>query len=134
MTNDIKSAFHAERLEVYRGEHHVEDNVSLAVFSPLYQGLLTDKYLGENIPADSKTVGNKLADLDAKIADLESTSNVFNANTHFDFPSIGSVNMIYKAYKEKKTYQWNAEELRYEALDVDILEDISVINGGAANG
>lgn len=88
----------------------------------------------ENIPADSKTVGNKLADLDAKIADLESTSNVFNANTHFDFPSVGSVNMIYKAYKEKKTYQWNAEELRYEALDVDILEDISVINGGAANG
>lgn len=88
----------------------------------------------ENIPADSKTVGNKLADLDAKIADLESTSNVFNANTHFDFPSIGSVNMIYKAYKEKKTYQWNAEELKYEALDVDILEDISVINGGAANG
>lgn len=88
----------------------------------------------ENIPADSKTVGNKLADLDSKIADLESTSNVFNANTHFDFPSVGSVNMIYKAYKEKKTYQWNAEELRYEALDVDILEDISVINGGAANG
>lgn len=88
----------------------------------------------ENIPADSKTVGNKLADLDSKIADLESTSNVFNANTHFDFPSIGSVNMIYKAYKEKKTYQWNAEELKYEALDVDILEDISVINGGAANG
>lgn len=88
----------------------------------------------ENIPADSKTVGNKLADLDTKIADLESTSNVFNANTHFDFPSVGSVNMIYKAYKEKKTYQWNAEELRYEALDVDILEDISVINGGAANG
>ena len=88
----------------------------------------------ENIPADSKTVGNKLADLDSKIADLESTSNVFNANTHFDFPSVGSVNIIYKAYKEKKTYQWNAEELRYEALDVDILEDISVINGGAANG
>ena len=88
----------------------------------------------ENIPADSKTVGNKLADLDSKIADLESRSNVFNANTHFDFPSVGSVNMIYKAYKEKKTYQWNAEELRYEALDVDILEDISVINGGAANG
>ena len=42
--------------------------------------------------------------------------------------------MIYKAYKEKKTYQWNAEELKYESLDVDILEDISVINGGAANG
>ena len=35
-------------------EYCLQNNVSLAVFSPLYQGLLTDKYLGENIPADSR--------------------------------------------------------------------------------
>lgn len=90
----------------------------------------------ENIPADAKTIGDKLATLNDKIANLqvEGGSSVFNADTHFDFPSIGSVDMIYKAYKEKKTYQWNATELKYEALDEDILDDISLINGGTANG
>lgn len=90
----------------------------------------------ENIPGDAKTIGDKFAVLDQRITDLqiEDSKDVFNADTHFDFPSIGSVDMIYKAYKEKKTYQWNADELRYEALDEDILEDISLINGGTANG
>lgn len=90
----------------------------------------------KNIPGDAKTIGDKFAALDQRIADLqiEGSKDVFNADTHFDFPSIGSINMIYKAYKEKKTYQWNAEDLKYEALDEDILEDISLINGGTANG
>ena len=90
----------------------------------------------ENIPADAKTIGDKLATLNQRIDDLqiEGSKDVFNANTHFDFPSIGSTNMIYKAYKERKTYQWNAEELKYEALDEDILENIDLINGGTANG
>lgn len=90
----------------------------------------------KNIPGDAKTIGDKFAVLDQRIADLqiEGSKDVFNADTHFDFPSIGSINMIYKAYKEKKTYQWNAEDLKYEALDEDILENISLINGGTANG
>ena len=58
---------------------------------------------------------------------------VFNAETHYDFPSVGSVNVIYKAYKERKTYQWNAEKLIYESLDEDVA-NITVINGGSANG
>jgi hypothetical protein len=28
-----------------------------------------------------------------------------NAETHFDFPSVGDTNVIYKAEKEKKIYQ-----------------------------
>lgn len=90
----------------------------------------------ENIPGDAKTIGDKFATLNQRIADLqiEGSKDVFNADTHFDFPSIGSINMIYKAYREKKTYQWNAEDLKYEALDEDILENISLINGGTANG
>lgn len=61
--------------------------------------------------------------------------NVFNANTHFDFPSVGRVNMIYKAESEKLIYQWNSTELKYEPLNVSVETiDINLINGGDANG
>lgn len=41
---------------------------------------------------------------------------VVNANTHYDFPVIGDVNVLYKASQEKKLYQWNAERNEYELL------------------
>lgn len=61
---------------------------------------------------------------------------VYNAKTHFDFPSIGKANVIYKAEDEKKIYQWNTTGLKYEILNdtgSDVL-DITLINGGNANG
>lgn len=63
-------------------------------------------------------------------------SGVYNAQTHYDFPSIGSQNIIYKAEKEKKIYQWNPALLKYELLsEVDItVENIQIIHGGNANG
>ena len=63
-------------------------------------------------------------------------SGVYNAQTHFEFPSIGSVNMIYKAEEERKIYQWNDEELKYEVLsEIEItMQDLEVIYGGNANG
>lgn len=61
------------------------------------------------------------------------SKDVFNAKTHYDFPSIGSIDIIYKAYDERKTYQWNNEKLIYEPLDENILTEISLINGGKAN-
>ena len=61
---------------------------------------------------------------------------VFNAKTHFEFPSIGSVDMIYKAEDEKKIYQWNEVDLRYEVLsEIEVtIQDIDMICGGNANG
>lgn len=41
---------------------------------------------------------------------------VVNANTHYDFPAIGDVNVLYKASQEKKLYQWNVERYEYELL------------------
>ena len=41
---------------------------------------------------------------------------VVNANTHYDFPAVGDVNVLYKASQEKKLYQWNAERYEYELL------------------
>lgn len=90
----------------------------------------------ENIPGDAKVIGDKFNELNAKVDNLELTggTSVFNADTHFDFPSIGTVDCIYKAYKEKKTYQWNAETLTYEALNENTIENVNIINGGNADG
>lgn len=61
--------------------------------------------------------------------------NVFNAQTHYDFPSVGRVNVIYKAESEKLVYQWNPTELKYEALNVsgETTLDITLIHGGNAS-
>lgn len=92
----------------------------------------------ENIPADAKVVGELISDIHEKIDNIQigtSEKEVINKPTHFDFPSIGSVDFIYKAYNEKKTYQWNAEKLKYEPLNEGgVLPEITIINGGNANG
>lgn len=67
----------------------------------------------------------------------EDGTGVVNAATHFDFPSIGDVNTIYKAYEEKKIYQWNSMSLAYEVINENAsggFDDIEIINGGNANG
>lgn len=86
-----------------------------------------------DIPGDAKAIGDRFKEIDEKIDSLDlsgSEKEVINADTHFDFPSIGSVDFIYKAYKEKKVYQWNAEMLKYEQLDD--FDEIKIINGGSA--
>ncbi len=65
-----------------------------------------------------------------------SSGGVFNAKTHFEFPSIGSIDMIYKAETEKKIYQWNPDLLKYEVLsEIEVtIQDLELIYGGNANG
>ena len=63
-------------------------------------------------------------------------SSVVNAQTHYDFPSIGRTNVIYKAEAEKCIYQWNAAGQKYELLgSTEIsgdLSNIEIIHGGNA--
>ena len=61
---------------------------------------------------------------------------VFNADTHFDFPSIGKPDIIYKARNENLTYQWNSKTLAYDIINevTTRVEDINLIFGGDANG
>ena len=60
---------------------------------------------------------------------------VYNAETHYDFPSVGDENMIYKAQAERLIYQWNSTEMKYEVLvSGGEVVDITLINGGNANG
>ena len=88
-----------------------------------------------NIPGDAKATGDRLKEIETKIdnLDLSGKTEIINKPTHYDFPSIGSVDCIYKAYNEKKTYQWNEELLKYEPLNEGI-EDVNLINGGNADG
>lgn len=95
---------------------------------------VTKQYL-EKIVGD---IGNKTI---AEYLDEKINSNiehcVVNAKTHFDFPSMGNSNTIYKAEEEKKLYQWNPIALRYEVLcDTSSggVLDIKIINGGNAYG
>lgn len=46
----------------------------------------------------------------------ENKSLIVNADTHYNFPAIGDVNVIYKASQEKQLYQWNEETYNYELL------------------
>lgn len=65
----------------------------------------------------------------------EDGRGVVNAATHYDFPSIGNANVIYKAEEEKKIYQWNSVSLAYELIsEGGGFDDIEIINGGNANG
>lgn len=63
-------------------------------------------------------------------------ASVVNAQTRYDFPSIGRDNVIYKAEVEKCIYQWNAAGLKYELLgSTEIsgdLSNIEIIHGGSA--
>lgn len=95
---------------------------------------------GVNVPYDTDTseYGDKVREVYAKgLSDGSSDPLVYNANTHYDFPSIGDVNVIYKAQEEKLIYQWDPTELKYEVLgtptDINI-DDIELINGGDAYG
>ena len=89
----------------------------------------------------NKTVVGAINELMDKVAVLErdgtsSTKEVVNANTHYDFPSIGSTDVIYKAQSEKLLYQWNPDAMTYDVLGevVEPTIDINIINGGDASG
>ena len=62
-------------------------------------------------------------------------SQVIDAATHLDFPSVGNSNVIYKASEEKRLYQWNSNSKTYEVLSSgEVTIDIKLIHGGDASG
>lgn len=62
--------------------------------------------------------------------------NIQNYPTHYDFPSIGKANYLYKAESEDKLYQWNSSTLSFEVISnvEGSIDDIKTIHGGNANG
>lgn len=88
---------------------------------------------GIDVPYDTNTseYGNLVRQA------VANAKGIYNADTHYDFPSVGNPDMIYKAQSEKLIYQWNPTELKYEAIgasvDIDV-SDIKIIYGGNAHG
>lgn len=69
--------------------------------------------------------------------DLQEEWEVINRPTHYDFPSVGRPEAIYKAEKEKKLYQWNTSIKAYEVIcesEGGDYEEPDVIHGGGASG
>ena len=110
----------------YSGVYYLIDRK--AITAENYSAYKTALSAGENVEA--------YFSMWEKLADTNSVSGgVVNANTHFDFPSVGKVDVIYKAESEKKIYQWNATGLKYEVISETAggsILDIEIINGGGA--
>lgn len=103
-----------------------------------YEGILLAGEPGFETDTGKLKIGNgidKWADL-PYVGDGGTASSVFNASTHFDFPSVGDENVIYKAQDEKKIYQWSDTATAYELIGVEAEDtiDIELINGGNAYG
>ena len=78
----------------------------------------------------------KIGDGVSRWTDLEyqaADSSVVEGRTHYDFPSIGKTSVLYKASEEKKIYQWNQTERKYEVINEPDLSEIKVINCGCAS-
>jgi len=100
----------------------------------------------ENTIPNGGTAGQALvkisdADKDIGWADVGADCNCDNspeivtAATKDDFPSTGDVNVLYRASEEKRLYQWNDEEKKYDPIAGGgglIVEEDSVIHGGGA--
>lgn len=88
---------------------------------------------GVDVPYDTNT--SEYGDLVRQA--VSNAKGVYNADTHYDFPSVGRIDVIYKAQSEKLMYQWNPTELKYEALgasvEIDVIS-VETINGGNAHG
>lgn len=59
--------------------------------------------------------------------------SVFQFNTKFDFPTLGTVNALYIATSENAAYRWNETDLHYYCIGRDYLE-LKIISGGNADG
>lgn len=57
---------------------------------------------------------------------------VISRADYYSFPSIGSSNTIYKEESTGKIYQWI--DNHYEVIKTEVDLDITLINGGDANG
>lgn len=71
---------------------------------------------GFEINTGKMKIGNGVDEwLDLKYVG-EGVTCIVTTETHYDFPAIGDVNVIYKASQEKQLYQWNEITCEYELL------------------
>ena len=64
--------------------------------------------------------------------------SIMSVKTYEELPETGNSNFIYRVSNDKKLYQWNETESKYEPLSGGTVGDfdpssIKIINGGNAN-
>ena len=104
----------------------------------LKRGHTKDLIKSNIIPEDGEPVFDldlgrlKIGDGYTRYNDLNyiGEESIYNASTHFEFPSIGEENVLYKAERECKLYQWDTETLSY--VELGAYEDILMISGGTS--
>ena len=71
---------------------------------------------GFEIDTGKLKIGNGIDEwLDLQYVGQDKTLIVI-AETHYDFPPIGDIDVIYKASQEKQFYQWNDQTYEYEVI------------------
>lgn len=117
----------------------VDDSLSTTSTNPVQNRVITEAIYAKQDELHSgvniKTINGQsiLGQGNIDISGTASTDgSVVSADTHYEFPNVGSVNKIYIATKENKTYRFNPSSLIYEVIGSDI-QDIEVIDGGDAN-
>lgn len=83
--------------------------------------------------AEKDIEGNVITETYATREEVKEAQSVFNAKTHYDFPSLGKVDVIYKAELEKKIYQWNPDNYKYEVIatydDTELSGRVTTVEG-----
>lgn len=117
----------------------VDDRLSTTSTNPVQNKVITEALSTKQDTLKSgvniKTINGQsiLGEGNIEIGGATGTDgSVVSADTHYEFPNVGSVNKIYIATKENKTYRFNPSSLIYEVIGSDI-QDIEVIDGGDAN-
>lgn len=88
-----------------------------------------------DLPTVVKYKGKETADINIEVDNtnhtISATISKIKYNSVFEFPSIGSDNLIYIDKSTKTMYMWDSDKLTYDKLAND-WSDIEQINGGNA--
>ena len=126
MTQIIKTTFQLRR---GKAASWSKNNPILALAEPGYETDTGKIKYGDGITPwnDLKYFGTN----EAMIA-----SGVYAVSNYSELPDIGDSKIIYKVEDERKIYQWNAMDSKYESLSGGSFDpsEIKLINGGNANG
>jgi hypothetical protein len=126
MAQVIKTTFQLRR---GKAASWSKNNPILALAEPGYE---TDT--GKIKYGDGITPWNELKYFGANEAMI--ASGVYAVSNYSELPVVGDSKLIYKVEDERKIYQWNAMESKYESLSGGSFDpsEIKLINGGNANG
>ena len=80
----------------------------------------------------NKLTGNRIAELEERLTDLEDDSDVNVFDLRSEFPEAGELNKLYIAADEGKTYVWVNNDYLPVGGTASSYEEPTIIHGGSA--